>query len=158
MCPNGGDMSIYFDYETERSYAISVLATDTGQPPLSKEVTFTIDITDSLYCIICICINQKLWKVMVNNSTNINKMNNHLSPLITEHEKYHDIWRWKFQSWLGTGTKCGRVIFNWALEPLRHRCNCFIWISCISSTLIWLVILFYRLGRHVYLWTVVSVS
>jgi len=42
---------------------------------------------------------------MVNNSTNIStKRNNHLSPLLTEHKKDHDIWRWKSRSWLGTGT------------------------------------------------------
>jgi hypothetical protein len=32
---------------------------------------------------------------MVNNSTNINKTNSHVSSLITEHKKDHIIWRWK---------------------------------------------------------------
>jgi len=40
---------------------------------------------------------------MVINSTNINKMNNHLSE-ITEHKKKHDICRWKSRSWFGTDT------------------------------------------------------
>ena len=51
-----------------------------------------------------------LWKeseVMVNNSTNINKTNNHLSPQPTEcKEKGHGIWLWKYRSLLGTGIKC----------------------------------------------------
>ena len=38
---------------------------------------------------------------MVNNSTNINKTNNHLSPQIIEHRKDHDILHWKSRSWLG---------------------------------------------------------
>ena len=37
-------------------------------------------------------------KVMVTNSTNINK------KILTEHKKDHDIWRWKSRPWLGTGT------------------------------------------------------
>ena len=42
---------------------------------------------------------------MVNNSTIVNKLCNHISPQIVEHEKDHNIWCWKFRSWLGTGTK-----------------------------------------------------
>ena len=47
---------------------------------------------------------------MVNNSTNINKMNNNLSPhnnlspQLIEHIK-HNTWHWKSRSWLGKGTK-----------------------------------------------------
>jgi len=33
--------------------------------------------------------------VTVNNSTNINKTNNHISPWLTEHKKDHEIWHWK---------------------------------------------------------------
>ena len=31
---------------------------------------------------------------MVNNSTNIIKANNHLSPKLTKHKKDHDTWLW----------------------------------------------------------------
>ena len=43
------------------------------------------------------------------NSTNINKMNSHLSSYnvteLTEHKKSHDIWCWKSRSWFGIGIK-----------------------------------------------------
>ena len=42
---------------------------------------------------------KKLWILMVNNSTNINKTNT----------KRHYIWRWKSRPWLGTGTKMWRA-------------------------------------------------
>jgi len=42
---------------------------------------------------------------MVNNSTNINKTSNYLSPELIEHKKDHVIWHWKSRSMLGTGTK-----------------------------------------------------
>ena len=42
---------------------------------------------------------------MVNNSNNINKMNNHLSPQIIEYIKDHHIYWWKSRSWLQTETK-----------------------------------------------------
>jgi hypothetical protein len=35
----------------------------------------------------------------VNNSININKMNNHLSPHLIKHKIDHDIQRWKSRSW-----------------------------------------------------------
>jgi len=38
---------------------------------------------------------------MVNNSTNINKINNYLSPQMIEHLKDHDIWWRKSRSWIG---------------------------------------------------------
>jgi len=41
---------------------------------------------------------------MVNNFTNINKTNNHLSPQIIKYKNYHDILRSKSRSWLRTGT------------------------------------------------------
>ena len=41
---------------------------------------------------------------MVNNYTNINKSNNHLSPQLIQHKKQHDRWRCEFMSWVGTGT------------------------------------------------------
>jgi len=40
---------------------------------------------------------------MVNNSTNINKANNHLSPYLTDDKKDDAMWRWKSRSWLRTG-------------------------------------------------------
>ena len=40
---------------------------------------------------------------MVNNSTNINKTNYHLSPQINEHKDNNDIWCWKFKSWFTCG-------------------------------------------------------
>jgi len=42
---------------------------------------------------------------MVNNSTNINQSNNHLSSQIIENKKDHNIWCWKYRSCLWTGTK-----------------------------------------------------
>ena len=36
---------------------------------------------------------KKVLTVMANNSTNINKTHNRLSPQLTEHKKYHDTWR-----------------------------------------------------------------
>jgi len=40
--------------------------------------------------------------VIVNNSTNINKMNNHPWLQFIDHKKDHDIWRWKSKSLLET--------------------------------------------------------
>jgi len=45
---------------------------------------------------------------MDNNSNNINKTNNHLSPQLIEQKKDHVIWLWKSRSWLGTCTKMWR--------------------------------------------------
>jgi len=39
---------------------------------------------------------------MVNNTTNINKANNHLKQLNSK--KKDNIWSWKSRSWFGTGT------------------------------------------------------
>jgi len=41
---------------------------------------------------------------MVNNSINITKMKNRLSPLLVVYINDHDLWRWKSRSWLGSGT------------------------------------------------------
>jgi hypothetical protein len=41
----------------------------------------------------------------VNNSTNINKINNHLSPEIIQHKKTIHM-TWKSRTWQRTGTKC----------------------------------------------------
>ena len=35
---------------------------------------------------------KKVETMMINNSTNINKTNNHISPQIMEQKKEHDIW------------------------------------------------------------------
>jgi hypothetical protein len=35
--------------------------------------------------------------------TNINKINNNLSPQTIENKKDHTIWHWKCRSWLRTG-------------------------------------------------------
>ena len=45
---------------------------------------------------------------MINNFTNINKTNNDLSPYLIEHNKDHDIKRWKIR-YAGFGRKFGRV-------------------------------------------------
>jgi hypothetical protein len=42
---------------------------------------------------------------MVNNSTNINKINNHLSSQLIEHKKDHDICQRKSMFWYETNTK-----------------------------------------------------
>ena len=42
---------------------------------------------------------------MVNNYTNINKMNNYLTPQIIEHNKDHEMCRWKSTFWIETDTK-----------------------------------------------------
>jgi hypothetical protein len=39
------------------------------------------------------CFVLSVKKVMVNNSTNINKTNNHLSSQFIEYKQYHHIWR-----------------------------------------------------------------
>jgi len=49
---------------------------------------------------------------MVNNSTNINKMNNYFAPQISEHLKDHDICRRKSRSWLGN---CNKNVRKWNL-------------------------------------------
>jgi len=41
---------------------------------------------------------------MVNNSTDINKTDNHLSPKIIKNKKDIYIWCWKSRSWLGICT------------------------------------------------------
>jgi hypothetical protein len=45
-------------------------------------------------------IEKSLSNLMVNNSTNINKMNTYLSPQAIENTKYYDIRRWEARSWL----------------------------------------------------------
>jgi len=55
---------------------------------------------------------------MVNNSTNINKTNNHLSPQLIENiKKDQDIWHWKSSSGLGQAQKCGRVYLVNGSQP-----------------------------------------
>jgi hypothetical protein len=56
---------------------------------------------------------------MVINSNNFNKPKNRLSSqtlILTHRTKDHDIWRWKFISWLVTGTTSWclfyRIVFN----------------------------------------------
>ena len=48
---------------------------------------------------------KKVQTVMVNNSTNINKINNHLSSEIIQHKKTIHM-TWKSRTWQRTGTKC----------------------------------------------------
>ena len=48
---------------------------------------------------------KKIETVMINNSTNINEMNNRFLPQIIKYKKDYNIWCWKSRSWLGTGTK-----------------------------------------------------
>jgi hypothetical protein len=47
---------------------------------------------------------QPIETVMTNNSTNINKMNNHLSSQSIEHKICHDKRRWEIHDLVGTGT------------------------------------------------------
>lgn len=47
---------------------------------------------------------------MINNSTNINKMNNYFAPQISEHLKDNDICRRKSRSWLGN---CDKNVRKW---------------------------------------------
>ena len=55
----------------------------------------------------------------INNSTNINKSNNHLSPQLIEQKKRDcDIEHWKSMFWLVLGTK----INCWILLSTRHYC------------------------------------
>ena len=57
-------------------------------------------------------IEKKVQTVMVNNSTNINKINNHLSPEIIQHKKTIHM-TWKSRTWQRTGTKsCGYKLVN----------------------------------------------
>jgi len=45
----------------------------------------------------------ELWRLSLNNSTKINKTNNHLSPQIIEHNKNHDFGRaliWEDNYWV----------------------------------------------------------
>ena len=49
---------------------------------------------------------KKVYTVMINNSTNINKKNN-LSTLTIEHKKDHNTWHWKSKSWHGKGLDLG---------------------------------------------------
>jgi len=51
---------------------------------------------------------------MVNNSNNIKKTNNRISPQLTEHKKDHYIWRWKSRFWLGTGIQKAAGL-NWLM-------------------------------------------
>ena len=50
------------------------------------------------------CFKKRVKKVMVNNSTKINKTDNHLSLQMIEHKKGNDKLCWKLRSKLGTGT------------------------------------------------------
>jgi hypothetical protein len=50
---------------------------------------------------------------MANNSTNINKTNNHLSPQINEHKKDDNTWSWKTRSWHGGHMKLENQVLVW---------------------------------------------
>ena len=57
---------------------------------------------------------------MVNNSTNINKTNNHLSLQLIENKKQdQDKWHWKSGSGLGHAQTCGRVYPVNGSQPSR---------------------------------------
>jgi len=43
--------------------------------------------------------------MLVNNSTNINKINNYLSPQLMMHKTDSDVWPYKIQGLVWTGTK-----------------------------------------------------
>jgi len=60
---------------------------------------------------------------MANNSTNINKTDNHLAPQTIEHTTYHEILCWKSRSCLGSCTKCGgfKPQFSFLLLDLQLK-------------------------------------
>ena len=77
------------------------------------------------------CCKLFLWKlktVMVNNSTNVNKTDKHLSPQFTEHKKDHDVWRWKSRSWITISTSKRCIYLQlWTfvggfISSLRYLC------------------------------------
>jgi hypothetical protein len=53
--------------------------------------------------------------MVVNNSTNINEKNDHLSP---QQYKNNDIWRWKSRSWFRIGTTYGGLNQLMGSQPL----------------------------------------
>ena len=62
---------------------------------------------------------------MVNNFNDIDKTNNHLAPLTTEHKLDHDICRWKYRS-----LDCNRLQKETGLNQLmRSQSPCENWIS-----------------------------
>jgi len=66
-----------------------------------KNDSFHTHMKLNMSCTEILCNYKK--NVGVNNSTNINKANNHLLSQLMELKKDHNIWRWKFWSWLGRG-------------------------------------------------------
>jgi hypothetical protein len=77
----------YHQYQqTKQSPLISNHWTSTKIPPISTNQTITSHLKS---------LNKH------KNTTNINKLNNHLSSQIIEqtHKKYHNIWHWKSKSW-----------------------------------------------------------
>ena len=52
---------------------------------------------------------KKVKIVMIINSTNINKTNNHLSPEVIEQKKNSEIFHWQSRTWLWICTKVWRV-------------------------------------------------
>ena len=68
---------------------------------------------------------------MVNNSTNINKTNKHISSQIIKHKKNHDIWHWKSRSYLEQAQKCGRI------KPFNGIPTLPILIGAIVAMIVW---------------------
>ena len=54
--------------------------------------------------------------VMIKNSTNVNKTNNHLSPQTLEHKRDHDIGSWKSKSRLVTVTTISDKCIWWFVQ------------------------------------------
>jgi hypothetical protein len=60
---------------------------------------------------------------MVNNSADINKMNNHPHPIPLNTTKDHDIWRWKSRSFLGTrGNEQNKIQGAGQVQIQTYKC------------------------------------
>ena len=62
----------------------------------------------------------KIWTVMVNNSTNINQANSHLSQII-DIQKDHGIMHWNSRYWFGRGTRHVMWLMEFHPPPLYNE-------------------------------------
>ena len=89
-------------------------------------------------------IPRKIKKVMVNNSTNINKTDNNFSPQLNEHKNTQDIWSWKSMSWHGKGTYIRRgytgYLDTFICNSIEENIYCFV--NYQKSTIIYVRIAF----------------
>ena len=70
---------------------------------------------------------QRLWKESLNSDGHQfhqyqqNEQSTLILSELTEHNKDHDIWRWKCMFWLGTGTTMWQVWFSLIYESLLYK-------------------------------------